>query len=389
MKKSLLSYCTVKIPTEQKNRALSLILASSLSYRKAFYSNNDFCIIVSPQQVLKYEKAFKDNGIEFLVEKHEGLISSVLCIKERVGIIIGLIIMLTALYFSSSIVWKINVVGNETVTKEEIISELESSGLALGTFIPGIDYDELHNKVLLKSKHLSWISINIVGNVANVSVREKQKKESVTQPTYSNVVANSDGYIEQIKVINGKKVVSVGQVVKKGDILISGIIDSSSVGVRYEQANGEIFAYVNKKIKVKIPYKTTEKSYTGNRYEHKSYKIYNFPINFSSNYGNQLPLYDKIEHRELASFLGIESLPIEIITTILYEYENKEIELTKEEAIDRAFSELRNQMDIALKDAELVNKNVSTSYDEHGFYIDCELYCLENIAKIQEFYVTE
>ena len=177
--------------------------------------------------------------------------------------------------------------------------------------------------------------------------------------------------------------------VKKGDILISGIIDSQSEGVRYEQASGEVFAYVNKHIRVEIPYKTQEKSYTGNKYVYKSYKIYNFPINFSIKYGNQALFYDKIEQREYASIFGIESLPFEVITTTLYEYEYKEAELTKDEAIDRAFSSLRAQLDNLLKNAELISKTVTTSYDENGFYIDCELYCLENIAKIQEFYITK
>ncbi len=389
MKKCLFSYYAVTIPTTQKSRALSLIIASSLTYKSAYTLDNKFYIKIAPKQAIEYEKIFKNGNIEYEIEKYEGSLASLLSIRKRIGIIIGLIITLVALYFSSNVVWKINVIGSTAISKEEVISELESAGLTLGTFIPTIDYDTLHNRVLLNSKHLSWVSINIVGNVANVNVREKQEKENTSPPTYSNVIASSDGYIEQIRVINGKKVAKIGQVVRKGDILISGIIDSASEGVRYEQASGEVFAYVNKKIKVKIPFKTTEKAYTGNRYEYKSYKIYNFPINFSTNYGNQVLFYDKIVHREFASLFGIKNLPVETVTTILYEYEYREIELTKEEADDKAFSELRAQMDSSLKDAELINKTVTTSFDENGFYIDCELYCLENIAKIQEFYVTK
>lgn len=389
MKKKLFSYCVISIPSSQKSRALSLILASSMTYHSVKLVGNKFNITVKPKQVRTYETIFKKGNIDYEIAEHNGYLNTIFDIKKRIGIIIGLILTFIMLYLSSSVVWKINVTGNKSASREEILSELEEAGLTLGTFVPSIDYDALHNRVLLNSKHLSWISINITGNVANVNVREKQEKENVINPTYSNVIASYDGYIDQIKVKNGKKLVTVGQVVKKGDILISGIIDSASEGVRYEQANGEVFAYVSKRIRVEIPYKSSKKVYTGNRYEEKSYKIYNFPINFSTKYGNQDLFYDKIVRREYASFFGVDGIPIETVTTTLYEYEIKEIELSHEEAIDNAFSQLRAQMDSALKNAELVNKTVSTSFDEKGFYIDCELYCLENIAKIQEFYVSK
>ena len=390
MKKHILSYSEITIPSKQKSRALSLILSSSLTYKRAFSVDTDnFVIEISQRYAERYEKLFRASSIEYRLKKTEGIFSFISCIKGRIGVLFGLLFLFSVLIFSSNIVWKINIHGNSIATREEILNELENAGFSLGTFIPGIDYDGLHNSVLLNSDCLSWITVNVTGNVADVYVREKSKKKDKVTPAYSNVIAAYDGYIEKIIVENGKKEVSVGQVVKKGDILISGVIDSQSEGVRYEQAKGEVFAYVSKQIKVEIPYISEEKAYTGNKYVYKNYKIYNFPIKFSTKYGNQALFYDKIEQREYASIFGIEGLPFEVITTTLYEYEFKKVELTKEEAVDRAFKDLRWQLDTLLENAELISKTVTTSYDENGFYIECELYCLENIAKIQEFYVTK
>ena len=390
MKKSFFSHCNIIIPSSQKNRALSLILTSSLTYRFANEAdNNTFKIEISPKQALKYKNLFKNYKIDFEIINSNGYLSELFSLKKRIGILIGIVFTMTMLLISSNVVWQINIIGNKNASREEILSELKMAGLSLGTFIPSIDYDILHNRVLLNSKHLSWISINIIGNIATINVREKKEELSNNTPTYSNIVASSDGYIEKITVKNGKKEVRVGQVVKKGEILISGIIDSASEGVRYEQADGEIYAYVNKKVSIKIPYKSTVKEYTGNKYINKSYKIYNFPINFSTKYGNQSQFYDKIEKKEYASIFGVENIPIETLVTTFYEYELKEVVLTKQEAVDKAFLELRAQMDSALQNAELINKTVITSFDEEGFYINCELYCLENIAKIQEFYVSK
>ncbi len=113
------------------------------------------------------------------------------------------------------------------------------------------------------------------------------------------------------------------------------------------------------------------------------------PIKFSSKYRNQSILYDKIIKKESLSLLGISDLPIEVISTTYYEYIEEPIVLSTQEAVDKAFVELRNSIDVILKNAELVSKKVETSYDENGFYIQCQLYCIENIAKEQEFYVTQ
>lgn len=390
MKKSLFSFCRITVLSCQKSRALSVILASSLTYKSVKITpEGKFQIEIFSKDKISYKEAFDSAKIAYDICDIDGYLSGVFGIKGRIGILLGVIFTACALYLSSNVVWRISVTGNTRVSDKEVIAELDAAGFHLGTFIPTVDYDTLHNKVLLNSARLSWISVNVIGNVANVHVREKNQGDTNTQPTYTNVIASSDGYIEKITVKNGKKEVMIGQVVRQGEILISGIIDSSSQGVRYEQADGEILAYVNKEITVKIPYKTTEKVYTGNRYVNKSYKIYNFLIKFSSKYGNQGVFYDKIEHREYASVFGIEGIPLEAIKVTLYEYELKEVVLTKEEAVDKGFSDLRLLMDEALKGAELISKKVTTSYDDDGFYISCQLYCLENIAKKQEFYVNK
>ena len=94
----------------------------------------------------------------------------------------------------------------------------------------------------------------------------------------------------------------------------------------------------------------------------------------------------KIEKREKLCVFGIDALPFEIITTTLYGYDLVEVRLSHKEAVDMAFSRLREELDIALNNAELITKSVKTDYDSEGVYITCQLYCLENIAKVQEFY---
>ena len=390
MKKPLFSVYRVLISKEQKNVALSSVMENNLVCKSTrINESKELELIIKKKDKKAFEDIFKNLGINGKFEEIDGYLKPIECLRKRYGLIFGFIFLILLLQYSSRIVWKIEVNGLNNVDEQDVLNQLESAGLSLGTYVPGIDYDELHNKVLLNSKNLSWISVNIVGNVATVEVKEKINHSEQKEPLYTNIVAKSDGYIESIVVIDGKKTVKKGDVVKEGDILISGIINSQAEGVRYEQAKGEIKAYVRKNILIKIPFASTKKEYTGRKYTTKSYKIYNFPINFLSKYGNQALFYDTIEKKEKLSFLGISSIPVEIKTAVHYEYVMKDVRLTVAEAVDLAFSELRLELDAKLSGAELVSKETKTYRDSDAFYVECELYCLEDIAKEQEFFVTK
>ena len=390
MKKSIFTLYKIIVPNKDKNKALNALMEASVIFDKSTVGDNRELVITAKRRNIKaYKQIFDKYSIcaEFIEVK--GFFDFLKELKGRIGLLFGLLLLMFIVNYSSKIVWKINIDGNIHYTDEEILNEINKAGFTLGTYIPGIDYDNLHNRILLNSETLSWISINITGNTANVLVKENARGAGPQPPTYSNVVASSDGYIAEIKVINGKKAVSIGDVVSKGELLISGIIDSQSLGVRYEHASGEVMAYVNKEINIKIPYESTQKVYTGRKYIDKNYKIFDFPIKFLSKCRNRAVVYDKIEKVETVRLFGIFELPIETVSTVYYEYEEVPVILTTQEAIDKAFIELRQRLDIELKNAELISKTVSTSYDKSYFYICCELYCIEDIAKEQEFYINK
>ena len=387
--KHFLTRIRIIVSAKDKNKAINLIVNKNLSCLECnVKENRDLEIIFNARQLNKFKTLFKQYDVDARFEKIPGLISYVESIKHRWGIWIGVILATIVLVLSSNFVWKIDIAGNNIATDEEILKELENAGLTLGSYIPKIDYDIIHNRVLMNSEKLSWISVNIKGTVATVKVKEKQTNVENIGKSYTNVVAKYDGYISSVLVKEGERVVSIGDVVKKGDILISGVIDSQSQGVRYEHAQGEVKAYVNKEINIKLPFKTVVKKYTGKVKKKKSHKIYNFPLNFLNKYSNSDAFYDTIEKKEKLSVFGITDLPIEITTTTYYEYFLEEVSYTKAEITDLAFIELRRQIDIQLKNAELVSKKVSMRYDSECFYLDCELYCLEDIACEKEFFLT-
>ncbi len=383
-----LGYKSIKIIKEDSNKAMNLVLVNSLSYKKArICDDGSLEIIIYTRLENEYKDVFSKNSIDAKFEKSKGIFAKISGYFARYGFIVGALFLLLCVYFSSLFIWRIDIEGNSTINDDEILSILEECGVSLGSFIPNIDYGNVHNEFLLKSKNISWISVNISGNVAKVSVRESKQENEIEPVAFTNVISKYDAQIYLIKLFNGKTVISNGDVVKKGDLLISGVIDSQSQGVRYVHADGIVMGYVNKPILIKIPLKNKEKVYNNKEYTEKSFKIFSKIINFSSKYRNHNAFYDKIETKERVYLFGKIELPIEILTTTYKEYELEPVEFSYSQAIDVAFSELRIEMDSALENAELISKTVETSWDDEHFYICCNLYCLENIAELSEFEV--
>ena len=387
MKRGLFSKTRIEISKNDKSKAISLILREGLKYKYSFIGKSgELIIVLYTENVKPFKSLFLENSIEAQFTVIDGFLSNIGRLKSRYGLLVGLVIVILLVNLSKNVVWKINVTGNTYVDDKEIVKELENIGFTYGTYIPGLDYDKLHNEFLLKSDKISWISVNITGNVANVLVKESIEFEKSPEILYSNIVAESDAQIQSIIVINGKKTVSIGDIVKKGQLLVSGIVDSQSQGAIYERAQGEIKAYVNKEISIQIPLKSSKKVYTGKSYKDYNYKIFNFPIKIASKCRNSECFYDTIEKREMLKAFGVFDLPISVKTTGYYEYVNEDVCYTLNEAMDLAFQKLKDELNYALKDSELISKQLVTSYDDEYFYIKCNLYCLEDIAKEQIYY---
>ena len=386
----MVSLGKTKIFIHKKNvsKALDIILSNNLSYEGISFTDDGSAIIIVHSSLKKtFINLFDKNSIGIEKISEFGIGSYITIYKKRWSIIIGLFLMILCVHISSLFVWRIDISGNKTVDDKEILSILKDNGFSLGSYIPNIDFDVLHNKFLLESNNISWISVNMDGNVANVLVKECLEENYEREKTFSNVVAKSDGQITLITLFDGLKTVNIYDVVKKGDILISGIIDSSAEGVRYVHADGIVNAYVNKHISVKIPMKNKVKEYTGAFYTDKSINLFLKNVNILKKCGNSYDLYDKIDtSNDLYIFDSIK-LPLSISSVKYFEYRYVDKSYSEREAKDIALIELRAKMDEYLKEAELISKKINYYCDYEFYYIECDLYCIENIAQVVEFEV--
>jgi sporulation protein YqfD len=136
----------------------------------------------------------------------------------------------------------IHVEGNSTVEERRILEAAQECGIRFGASRRQVRSEKMKNRLLEKVPELKWAGVNTSGCTAVISVREQPVQEQRTGYTgISSIVAACDGRITSCTVTKGNGLCAPGQVVQKGQLLISGYLDCG-ICIRVTGAEGEIFA---------------------------------------------------------------------------------------------------------------------------------------------------
>ena len=153
---------------------------------------------------------------------------------------IGMLFLMT-LFLSGRILF-IEVDGNISIPSREIIEAAEGCGIRFGVIRREVRSEKMKNQLLQRLPRLQWAGINTSGCRAVISVRERQEWDHPdAQFGLRYVVAKRDGVITSCVVTSGNGLCAPGQVVKKGQVLISPYTDCG-ISLRVSNAFGEIFA---------------------------------------------------------------------------------------------------------------------------------------------------
>ena len=322
--------------------------------------------------------------IELCLVRICGMFHTVKKYKKRIGVFFGLAVIAFAVWFSGLFVWKIDVVGNDSVSSSYVTELLLENGLGVGSYIPALELDMIRERALISSDKLSWMALNVKGTGIEVVVREIEEGKR-TDTTPANLVAERDGVIELLEVHKGRSTVNVGDAVRAGELLVSGILSDEKTGTRYVHASGKVFARTTKNIRIEIPFEYEEKTYTGEQKTKKTLKFFNKTVNLFSNCRNLYENYDKIEREVPLSFFGRFTVPVSLLVSEFSEYTYSTKNRTETEAVKLAYATLALRMEEALSDAELVKKTLSARFEGGAYVVECELVLVENIAKEASF----
>ncbi len=382
--------CRIGADAQNRTPLLDLCLSYSITYCDFSYDGEGgihFSVpLVGARTLLRLAR---ENGVEITVERSIGIPAFAFRHRRRAGLLLGSILIAVMLFFSQKFIWDIEVVGNESMSADEVLRELSRCGLSLGSYIPDIQTPELENRVLIASDRISWLSVRIDGTVATVQILEHTAPPPGEPTLPANVVADADGQIEVVQLYRGECVVKVGQAVRKGDLLVSGLYDSPTSGYRYTRAAGKVLARTEQLLKVEIPLQYEQKVYGKAKYSQILLNFFDFSLKIFKKAGNESMSCDIIKKEIGWELFGGRPVPIwfTVEQTVPYQLQTKE--RTAEEATLLAYAELERQLGALASDAQLLQKQISATVSDDALVLECRIVCVRDIARQVEFEIVQ
>lgn len=382
----LFGYCKMSVPYDRCTDLLNLCMRYGFVYSE-FSVKGDTAFFICPlTSARRLSSACRVYKIPVTLESAHGLLCLLYRYRSRAGLLVGAIIALAIIILSRSIVWEINITGNESMSEAEIISELEKSGLRVGEKLSDINTDSIENKVLINSDKISWISVNMSGTVANVQIREViDTKINDAPKNPANIISRCDAEIVSVEAYTGYPCVKSGDYVRAGDLLVSGFYETTQKPYRYTRASGRIMAKTVHKFCIEIPLEREIKVYSSNAKEQKTLNFFGKSIKLFSNYRNEGVSCDIINYEYRLNPFGFGKLPISVSVEKEFPYTVESKAIDAEYAAELAFYELQMTMEREMPDAQLLKKSITTECYDDRYVLECTVYCIEDIAMISEF----
>jgi sporulation protein YqfD len=173
----------------------------------------------------------------------------------RPVLIMGWVVLLMLTLYLPERVLFLRVEGNGQIPARYILEKAEGCGISFGINRRQLRSEQIKNRLLEEIPQLQWAGINTYGCVAVISVRERSMIQEYNQEhTVSSIVAQRDGVVQSCTVTRGTAICRVGEVVVKGQVLISGFTDCG-LSIRADRAEGEVMALTHRTLKAVTPEK--------------------------------------------------------------------------------------------------------------------------------------
>lgn len=275
-------------------------------------------------------------GLPFVLDK----------LEKRKFFAVGFCLFLLLFLMFSSLVWQVKIEGNERITDEAIMKAARQSGVfpLQWKFRLGSN-DRIARSMLQKLPDASWVGVDVRGTHVTIKVVEAKEAEKRPLMNPRHLVASTDAVITQIFTERGRPMVRKNMRVRKGDVLISGILgdeENSQVVV----AEGTVRGLVWREFDIAVPLVQKYRTFTGEA-KKKKYIVAGSRGLLVWGFGKAPYAKSETESRSHMLKLGRFQLPIGWMEDRVMEVKFEQRPLSEEEAkrlgIERAIAEISTQ----------------------------------------------
>jgi similar to stage IV sporulation protein len=262
-------------------------------------------------------------------------------------------------------IWDISILGGSKHTPEAILKFLAINDIKAGIMKKSINGSKIEEDIRLGYSDIGWVSAEIKGTRLIIKITETNMPAPIIEPTApSHMVATKEAIVKKIVTRTGTPLVKPGDVVRKGDILVSGVLDvmDDFGGVLDRKpviASADIvcdsyYDYYDSFSLSHVVRIFTDNKKTGYYITLLGKKLFLYNPRYSYS------MYDIIVNENTSKITDSFYLPFQYGTVTIREYFNQKNKYTEEEAVRIAKERLRRYFDkLADKGVYITKNNVT------------------------------
>ena len=273
--------------------------------------------------------------------------------------LLGIVFFLGIIFFLSHVIFQVDVVHSNELIRSIIYEDLKQFGIERFHFkVSYEEKEEIVEKILEKeTEKIEWLEIEEVGTkyIVRVEERKKSKEKKACRP--QNIVAKKDAMILEIHAEEGEVKKKKLDYVKRGDVIISGLIYNKEDIVSKRCARGQVFGEVWYQVTLEIPKHYHEEKVTGKKKRKLEVQFLNTTYHLFSHYDT----YQK----KSKVFLKSRLLPIQFLFSTYLETEVIDEKYTLDSIDSKAYSLALEKLSQQLsKDDEVISKKILKKYEK-------------------------
>lgn len=332
---------------------------------------HEYIFYIKNSDLYKLKEASIKTGINFEVIKESGLFVVLKRNFKRKIFFISIFLAVISLYLMTLFIWQIKITGCVNRNEAEIMELINLNGFHYGLLKNKCDCEAIEEIIRNNFDDVLWVSAAIDGTGLFIQIKENtylNDKLALNDET-ADLSSDVDGKIISIVTREGVPIVSIGDEVKKGDILISGVKEFvNDAGEIYKTehvyADGDVIAEQVKSYEWKYSRNIKVRNYDSNKYGFRidvlDKKVFEFEPDINEN-------LIEVKSKDKILVIGNDFyLPVNVKTNRyrLYTLEKRTLSdeaLTLLANIHYKMFCVREQ----LKGVDIIEKNATISFDKN------------------------
>ena len=303
---------------------------------------NDFAISFTCfcEDLPKIAACRKRSACKISVLKKKGFAFTLAKIAKRPVLVGGFFLAVALLWLLGCFIWSVEIRGCIKTDEKALRALLDSEGVKIGAFYKALDTTEIKNNIICAQDNIAYLTLNIEGTNAVVTVYERTEVPEIRGKTPCDVVSDITGIVESVTVRQGEACVNRGKSIFAGDLIAKGEITGKDGEKRYVHADAEAQVRTGYTLKSRVASEGEKLVPTGREQKKYYFLIFNkiFPLNMIET--SEYKCYSKKVERSYLTLGEKIRLPFGIMTETISEQKAAPVQIKADEQMlkDRLLS---------------------------------------------------